>query len=68
MSQGHTQILYIIHLHIFFLTRTGLSKLMKSRGGELEVNMLLYAIQKTTAFEKLLAQRFIASKYMESVR
>ncbi len=47
--------------------RDGLSKLMKSRAADLEVNMLLYAIQKTTSFEKLLAQRFINSKYMEVV-
>jgi len=29
--------------------------------------MLLYAIGKTTSFEKLLAQRFLQSKYMETV-
>ena len=29
--------------------------------------MLLYAIQKTTSFEKLLAQRFSNSKYMVQV-
>ena len=50
------------------ISRSGLSKLMKSRASELEVNMLLYAIQKTTSFEKLLAQRFLNSKFMESVR
>ena len=48
-------------------TRASLSKLMKARAGELEVNLLLYAIQKTTSFEKLLVQRFVNSKYMEMV-
>lgn len=52
---------------LFSLCRSSLSKLMKSRAGELEVNMLLYAIQKTTSFEKLLAQRYINSKYMAEV-
>ena len=50
------------------MCRTGLSKLMKSRAGELDVNMLLYAIQKTTSFEKLLAQRFINSQYVAQVQ
>ena len=55
------------HLVCTLPCRSSLSKLMKNRAGELEVNMLLYAIQKTTSFEKLLAQRFLTSKYMEKV-
>jgi hypothetical protein len=40
---------------------------MKTRSAELDVKLLLFAIQKTTSFEKLLAQRFINSNYMETV-
>ena len=54
---------------VYFLTyfRTGLSNLMKSRKVDLEVKLLLFAIQKTTTFEKFLASRFVTSEYMESV-
>ncbi len=52
---------------LFAFLRSTLSKMMKRRAGDVEVNMLLYAIGKTTSFEKLLAQRFLQSKYMEMV-
>ena len=41
---------------------------MQLRAGDLEVKLLLFAIQKTTSFEKMLAQRFSNSSYLESVR
>lgn len=50
-----------------FLCRKSLSSLMKSRSDNLEVKLLLFAIQKTTSFEKMLAQRFASSSYMETV-
>lgn len=40
---------------------------MRSRSDDLDVKLLLYAIQKTTSFEKTLAQRFLQSPYMEEV-
>ena len=40
---------------------------MRGRGTDIEVKLLLFAIQKTTAFEKMLAQRFASSVYLESV-
>lgn len=40
---------------------------MRSRGNDLDVKLLLYAVQKTTSFEKTLAQRFFQSPYMEEV-
>ena len=40
---------------------------MKARSSELEVKLLLFAIQKTTAFEKMIAQKFADSKYVASV-
>ena len=50
------------------LHRSGLTNQMSSRSGDLDVKLLLYAIQKTTSFEKTLAQRFFQSPYMEEVR
>ena len=47
--------------------RGSLSTLMRQRADDLEVKLLLFAIQKTTSFEKMLAQRFSNSKYLESV-
>ena len=47
--------------------RESLSQLMKTRSGELNVELLLFAIQKTMSFEKLLAQRFSNSDYMALV-
>ena len=40
---------------------------MKNKAADLEVKLLLFAIQKTTTFEKFLAQRFAGSPYMETV-
>ncbi|XP_063986761.1 vacuolar protein sorting-associated protein 53 homolog isoform X2 [Diachasmimorpha longicaudata] len=40
------------------VTREDLSKLMQKRRSEIDVKLLLYAIQKTTNFESLLALRF----------
>ncbi|XP_057660392.1 vacuolar protein sorting-associated protein 53 homolog isoform X2 [Diorhabda carinulata] len=39
-------------------TREALSKIMVKRKNEIDVKLLLYAIQKTSAFEGLLARRF----------
>nr|CAI5860964.1 unnamed protein product [Callosobruchus analis] len=40
------------------ITREELSKIMAKRKNEIDVKLLLYAIQKTTAFENLLSRRF----------
>ncbi|XP_046604385.1 vacuolar protein sorting-associated protein 53 homolog isoform X1 [Neodiprion virginianus] len=40
------------------MTREDLSKLMERRRHEIDVKLLLYAIQRTTSFENLLAKRF----------
>lgn len=40
------------------VTREDLTKLMQKRRVEIDVKLLLYAIQKTTIFESLLAQKF----------
>lgn len=39
-------------------TREELSKIMNKRKAEMDVKLLLYAIQKTAAFETLLVKRF----------
>lgn len=41
--------------------RTELAKLMRARAREIEVKLLLFAIQRTTNFEGLLAKRFSGS-------
>lgn len=43
------------------VTREDLTKLMNKRRGEIDVKLLLYAIQRTSNFESLLAKRFIGS-------
>lgn len=43
------------------VTREDLAKLMNKRRGEIDVKLLLYAIQRTSNFELLLAKRFIGS-------
>ncbi|XP_066520130.1 vacuolar protein sorting-associated protein 53 homolog isoform X1 [Hoplias malabaricus] len=43
------------------ITRTELAKLMRNRAREIEVKLLLFAIQRTTNFEGLLAKRFSGS-------
>ncbi|XP_061537925.1 vacuolar protein sorting-associated protein 53 homolog isoform X1 [Phycodurus eques] len=40
------------------VTRAELSKVMRTRAKEIEVKLLLFAIQRTTNFESLLAKRF----------
>lgn len=39
-------------------SRTELAKVMRTRAKEIEVKLLLFAIQRTTNFEGLLAKRF----------
>ncbi|RLU24013.1 hypothetical protein DMN91_004222 [Ooceraea biroi] len=43
------------------VTREDLAKLMNKRRSEIDVKLLLYAIQRTGNFESLLAKRFIGS-------
>lgn len=43
------------------VTREDLAKLMNKRRGEIDVKLLLYAIQRTSNFETLLSKRFIGS-------
>ncbi|XP_036393079.1 vacuolar protein sorting-associated protein 53 homolog isoform X2 [Megalops cyprinoides] len=43
------------------ITRTELARLMRTRAREIEVKLLLFAIQRTTNFEGLLAKRFSGS-------
>ncbi|UXI17130.1 hypothetical protein NH340_JMT03073 [Sarcoptes scabiei] len=47
------------------ITRNDLIKVMSNRFIKLDVNILLSAISKATAFEKLLSQRFIGSTIQE---
>ena len=53
--------------HVFVPVRSALSAMMVARSSELEVKLLLFAIQKTTTFEKTLAQHFSGSSYLETV-
>uniref|UniRef100_A0A4W4HUH0 Vps53 N-terminal domain-containing protein n=1 Tax=Electrophorus electricus TaxID=8005 RepID=A0A4W4HUH0_ELEEL len=48
------------------ITRTELAKLMRTRAREIEVKLLLFAIQRTTNFEGLLAKRFTGSTLSDS--
>ena len=48
--------------------RKNLSEQMSSRASELDVALLLFAIQKTSAFEKQLGTKYYLSKYMRKVR
>ncbi|KAK3560986.1 hypothetical protein QTP86_023178 [Hemibagrus guttatus] len=48
------------------ITRTELAKLMRARAREIEVKLLLFAIQRTTNFEGLLAKRFSGSTLSDS--
>uniref|UniRef100_A0A8B9HGN2 Vacuolar protein sorting-associated protein 53 homolog n=1 Tax=Astyanax mexicanus TaxID=7994 RepID=A0A8B9HGN2_ASTMX len=45
------------------ITRTELAKLMRARAREIEVKLLLFAIQRTTNFEGLLAKRSFPGSY-----
>ncbi|XP_029467279.1 vacuolar protein sorting-associated protein 53 homolog isoform X2 [Rhinatrema bivittatum] len=49
------------------ITRTDLAKIMRTRAKEIEVKLLLFAIQRTTNFEGLLAKRFSGSTLTDSV-
>lgn len=48
------------------LTKTELSKLMAKRTSELDVKLLLYAIQRTANFESLLARRFTGVSFHDN--
>lgn len=45
------------------ISRKDLSKIMTARVQEIDVKLLLFAIQRTTTFESLLAQRFVHHGY-----
>lgn len=47
-----------ITIQFCYNTRDELSKIMAKRKNEIDVNLLLHAIKKTTNFESLLARRF----------
>ncbi|XP_060115276.1 vacuolar protein sorting-associated protein 53 homolog isoform X1 [Heteronotia binoei] len=49
------------------MTRTELAKIMRTRAKEIEVKLLLFAIQRTTNFEGLLAKRFSGSTLSDAV-
>uniref|UniRef100_UPI00358EA9D0 vacuolar protein sorting-associated protein 53 homolog n=1 Tax=Myxine glutinosa TaxID=7769 RepID=UPI00358EA9D0 len=46
-------------------TRCELSSIMRARTSEIEVKLLLFAIQRTTAFENLLTRRFTGSTFTD---
>lgn len=48
----------VITVEFCHYTRQQLAKIMQNRNMEINVQLLLFAINKTTAFENLLAQRF----------
>ncbi|EFN82571.1 vacuolar protein sorting-associated protein 53 homolog [Harpegnathos saltator] len=50
-----------IAIQFCHVTREDLAKLMNKRRGEIDVKLLLYAIQRTSNFESLLAKRFVGS-------
>ncbi|KAG9462792.1 hypothetical protein GDO78_023130, partial [Eleutherodactylus coqui] len=47
--------------------RNDLSKIMRTRAKEIEVKLLLFAIQRTTNFEGLLAKRFSGCTLTDTV-
>ena len=57
----------LIYILFSFFIRSALSSMLEKRSSELEVKLLLFAIQKTTTFEKTLAQHFSGSSYLETV-
>ena len=66
--QGYELFMRLLHTaNSMYIHRTSLTNQMSSRADSLDVKLLLYAIQKTTSFEKTLAQRFMQSPYMEQV-
>lgn len=54
------QLMYSNNGHFFscMILRVELAKVMRTRAKEIEVKLLLFAIQRTTNFEGLLAKRF----------
>uniref|UniRef100_A0A8D2L4I5 Vps53 N-terminal domain-containing protein n=1 Tax=Varanus komodoensis TaxID=61221 RepID=A0A8D2L4I5_VARKO len=50
------------------ITRTELAKIMRTRAREIEVKLLLFAIQRTTNFEGLLAKRFSGCTLSDTVK
>jgi len=70
-----TKYVYFISILIFGLNKTinrkyffrnELSKLMSKRKNEIDVKLLLYAIQKTVAFENLMAKTFRGSTIVKN--
>lgn len=51
-----------IAIQFCYVTNEALTKLMHKRRAEIDVKLLLYAIQRTANFELLLAKRFAGSK------
>eukprot|EP00061_Rhincodon_typus_P012971 g39046.t1 len=49
------------------VTRIELAKIMRTRAKEIEVKLLLFAIQRTTNFEGLLAKRFSGSTLTDGI-
>ncbi|XP_073471247.1 vacuolar protein sorting-associated protein 53 homolog [Aquarana catesbeiana] len=49
------------------ITRTDLAKVMRTRAKEIEVKLLLFAIQRTTNFEGLLAKKFSGCTLTDTV-
>uniref|UniRef100_A0A8D0GXX9 Vacuolar protein sorting-associated protein 53 homolog n=1 Tax=Sphenodon punctatus TaxID=8508 RepID=A0A8D0GXX9_SPHPU len=49
------------------VTRAELGKIMRTRAKEIEVKLLLFAIQRTTNFEGLLAKRFSGSTLSDGI-
>nr|CAG4649978.1 EOG090X024P [Sida crystallina] len=47
------------------ITRNELGRLMAKRVGEIDVKLLLFALQKTTQFEELLSKRFTGASFEE---
>ena len=58
----------IFYTHLWSKHRIQLSQQMRARKGDIEVQLLLYAIQKTTNFEKALAQKYSTTPYIEKVK
>ena len=48
--------------YCYFFNRQELSRIMNDRRGEIDVKLLLFAIQRTTAFEGFLDKRFAHSQ------
>ncbi|XP_073430642.1 vacuolar protein sorting-associated protein 53 homolog isoform X3 [Dendrobates tinctorius] len=56
-----------ISVEFCHITRNDLSKIMRTRAKEIEVKLLLFAIQRTTNFEGLLAKRFSGCTLTDTV-